>query len=87
MFTSLSQVCGARLLAVVLTGMGNDGSQGIKAVKGGGGLIVAESEESAIVFGMPREAIASGLVDKIVHLDGMAAEILQLSGMQRGFAG
>jgi two-component system chemotaxis response regulator CheB len=83
MFNSLAKVYGARLLAVILTGMGNDGSQGVREVKKAGGLVVAESEESAIVFGMPREAIASGLVDKIVHLDAMAYEILQLSGAKR----
>ncbi len=76
MFSSLTKVYGDRLLSVVLTGMGNDGSQGIKAVKGGGGKVFAESEESAIVYGMPREAVASGLVDKVVHLDAMAKEIL-----------
>jgi two-component system chemotaxis response regulator CheB len=84
MFTSLAKVYGSRLLAVVLTGMGNDGSLGVRDVKKAGGVVVAESEESAIVFGMPREVIASGTVDKVVHLDMMASEILQLSGVKRG---
>jgi two-component system chemotaxis response regulator CheB len=80
MFESLAALYGERLLAVVLTGMGNDGSKGIKAIKSGGGQIFAESEESAIVFGMPREAIATKLVDKIVPLDAVAFEIMQAAG-------
>jgi len=76
MFTSLAATYGPRLLAVVLTGMGNDGSRGVKAVKKSGGQVLAESEESSIVFGMPREAIATGAVDKIASLDRMAREII-----------
>jgi two-component system chemotaxis response regulator CheB len=76
MFTSLAAAYGTRLLAVVLTGMGNDGSRGVKAVKKSGGQVLAESEESSIVFGMPREAIATGAVDRIASLDRMAGEII-----------
>ena len=83
MFESLAAVYRARLLSVVLTGMGNDGSKGVRAVKSAGGQIFAESEESAIVFGMPREAIATNLVDKILSLDSMANEILQATAAGR----
>jgi two-component system chemotaxis response regulator CheB len=76
MFASLASAYGPRLLAVVLTGMGNDGSRGVKEVKKSGGQVLAESEESSIVFGMPREAIATGVVDKIASLDRMAGEII-----------
>lgn len=81
MLTSLADIYGSRLLAVVLTGMGNDGSKGVRAVKKTGGEILAESEESAIVFGMPREAIATGVVDKVVPLSLMAREITLRCGI------
>jgi len=81
MFISLAPIYGARLLAVVLTGMGNDGSKGVRAVKGADGGVLAESEESSIVFGMPREAIATGLVDKVAPLDRMAREIIVRCGL------
>jgi two-component system chemotaxis response regulator CheB len=81
MLMSLSEIYGARVLAVVLTGMGNDGSKGVRAVKKRGGEILAESEDSAVVFGMPREAIATGLVDKVVPLSGMAREITLRCGI------
>lgn len=81
MFASLAALYGPRLMAVVLTGMGNDGSRGVKAVKSGGGQVLAESEESSIVFGMPREAIATGSVDKVASLDSMAREIIVRSGI------
>lgn len=81
MFTSLAGIYGPKTLAVVLTGMGNDGSRGVKAIKGGGGEVLAEAEESAVVFGMPREAIATGLVDKVAPLERMAKEIVLRCGI------
>lgn len=75
MFESCAAVYGPRMLAVVLTGMGNDGSKGVRAVKKAGGQVIAESEESAVVFGMPREAIATGVVDRVVRFDQVADEI------------
>jgi len=75
MLASCADVFGPRTLGVVLTGMGNDGSRGVRAVKGVGGQVLAEAENSAVVFGMPKEAIATGAVDKIVPLDRMAREI------------
>ncbi|UFS68978.1 chemotaxis response regulator protein-glutamate methylesterase [Geomonas sp. RF6] len=77
MFSSCARIYGARMLAVVLTGMGNDGSKGVREAKSSGAQVIVESEESSVVFGMPREAIATGLVDKVLPLDGMAREIVQ----------
>lgn len=73
---SLADVCGRAVLGVVLTGMGNDGSAGVMAIKRQGGQSIAESEESAVIFGMPQEAIRAGAVDKVLPLSGMADEIL-----------
>lgn len=86
MFASVARVYGHRALAVVLTGMGNDGSQGVVKIKDAGGGVLAESEESAVVFGMPREAIAKGVVDKIVPLDQMAGAIMDCCGFLSGKA-
>lgn len=75
MFRSCSRVFGPHLLGIVLTGMGNDGAKGVRAIKAAGGRVFAESEESAVIFGMPREAIATGMVDKVVRLDRIPEEI------------
>jgi len=80
MFTSASEIFGGHLLGVVLTGMGNDGAAGSRKIKQAGGSLLAEAEESSVVFGMPKEAIATGLVDKVVPLSRMCREILQRCG-------
>jgi len=53
---------------VVLTGMGDDGSVGVRNVKQAGGLVIAESEETAVIFGMPQQAIRTGAVDAVLPL-------------------
>jgi two-component system chemotaxis response regulator CheB len=75
MMVSVAEACGPAVLGVVLTGMGNDGVEGVIAIKGKQGQCLAESEESAVVFGMPQEAIRTGLVDKVLALGKMATEI------------
>lgn len=76
LFGSCAPLYGKRMLAVVLTGMGNDGSQGVRLVKHHGGQVLAESEESSVVYGMPREAAATGCVDRIAALDDIPSTIL-----------
>jgi two-component system chemotaxis response regulator CheB len=80
MFISAAAVFGPRLLGVVLTGMGNDGAKGIHAIKSNGGTTFAEAEETCVVFGMPKEAIATGMVDQIVSLPMVSREILRHCG-------
>jgi len=80
MFESASAIFGAKLLGVVLTGMGNDGARGTAAVKSQGGQALAEAEETSVVFGMPKEAIATGKVDKVVPLPLVCGEILRRCG-------
>jgi two-component system chemotaxis response regulator CheB len=77
LFSSAAPVFGARLLGVVLTGMGNDGARGVQVIKDRGGVVLAEDEESCVVFGMPKEAIATGRVDGVVPLPMMCREILR----------
>jgi two-component system chemotaxis response regulator CheB len=80
LFASCAPLYGKRMLAVVLTGMGNDGSKGVVAVKERGGQVLAESEDSAVVYGMPREAVATGAVDRVVPLPGISQAILASGG-------
>lgn len=77
LLASAAPLFGSRLLGVVLTGMGNDGARGVQVVKEHGGTVLAEAEESCVVFGMPKEAIATGKVDAIVPLPQMCREILR----------
>jgi two-component system chemotaxis response regulator CheB len=76
LMVSVAEACGAAALGIVLTGMGNDGVEGVRAIKQKHGRCLAESEESAVVFGMPQEAIRSGAVDKILPLSRIAGEIM-----------
>jgi two-component system chemotaxis response regulator CheB len=68
MMDSAAGIYGKRMIGVLLTGMGDDGAEGMKSVKEGRGLTIAESEETCIVFGMPREAIKKGVVDRVLPL-------------------
>jgi len=64
-----------RTCAVIMTGMGSDGTLGLRLIKRQTARIIAQDEASCVVFGMPKEAIAAGVVDIICPLDGIAAEI------------
>ena len=75
MMISVAEACGAAAVGVVLTGMGNDGAAGAQSIKRHKGQCLAESKESAVIFGMPQEAISTGAVDKVVPLAKMADEI------------
>ncbi len=79
LFESAARVLGNRVCAVVLTGMGNDGREGLQPVKEAGGLTLAESEETAVVYGMPREAVATGRVDEVLSLDAIAARLVRFA--------
>jgi len=83
MFRSCAEIFGHRLLGVVLTGMGSDGSMGVRAIKEAGGQVMSESEDSAVIFGMPKAAIATGVVDAIVPLERIPDEVLARCGFER----
>jgi two-component system chemotaxis response regulator CheB len=70
-FESAAAYAGANLLAVVLTGMGNDGAQGVRSVKAGRGWVLAQDEASSVIYGMPAEAIRTGAVDQVVGIEEM----------------
>ena len=69
---SMAEACGARAVAVVLSGTGADGSIGLKSVRQHGGLVIAQDPEEAAFDGMPRSAIATGVVDAVLPLTGIA---------------
>ncbi len=75
---SAARVFGDRLTAVILTGMGRDGARGVEAVKRCGGRVIAESERTAAIYGMPREAAATGFVDEVLPLPEIAVRLIRL---------
>ncbi|MBT2688577.1 chemotaxis response regulator protein-glutamate methylesterase [Bacillus sp. ISL-47] len=78
MFQSVSELMGFRKIAVIMTGMGADGREGLAAIKKSGDVIaIAESKETSIVFGMPRAAIEAGLIDDVQNVDRIAESILK----------
>ncbi len=81
LFESAAKHYGPDLLAVVLTGMGDDGRKGVSAVKECGGSVIAESESTAVIFGMPQQAIRTGVVDAVLPLGEIATAIQR--GVQR----
>ncbi|MCB0220487.1 MAG: chemotaxis-specific protein-glutamate methyltransferase CheB, partial [Chrysiogenetes bacterium] len=68
LFESAVEVFEERIDAVILTGMGNDGLKGARVVHDAGGHVIAESQETAVVYGMPREVVEAGLADKVAAL-------------------
>ncbi|MFH1216554.1 MAG: chemotaxis response regulator protein-glutamate methylesterase [Pseudomonadota bacterium] len=78
LFNSVAAYGGANAIGVILTGMGKDGAQGMLKMHEAGAKTIAQDEESCIVFGMPREAIAVGGVDRIVPLDQISQVMLDM---------
>ena len=77
LFASMAEAFGPRGIGVVLTGMGRDGLAGARAIKARGGVILAESPETCVVYGMPRVLAEAALVDHMVPIRDMAAAIRQ----------
>ncbi len=78
LFESVATAFGSRAVAVILTGMGRDGVDGLRAIRRAGGRTVAESEATAIVYGMPAAAVGAGLADFILPLDQVCAAVAGL---------
>jgi two-component system chemotaxis response regulator CheB len=74
---SLAPIYGQNAVGVVLTGMGDDGTEGLRAIKSCGGYTIAEDKSTCIVYGMPRSIIQAGLADKVVPLPKIADEIIK----------
>lgn len=77
LFESAANVFGGRVLAIVMTGMGNDGTAGARAIKARGGTVLAQSEDTCVVYGMPRSVVEAGLADEVVPLSDLAAAVMR----------
>jgi len=84
LFHSVAQEFGLTSVGIIMTGMGEDGAEGIGAIKASGGMTIAQSEETCVVSGMPRAAILKGFIQKTLPLDGLAAFLITNYGSDRG---
>jgi two-component system chemotaxis response regulator CheB len=84
LFHSVAQEFGLTAVGVLMTGMGDDGAEGLGAIKSAGGMTVAQSEDTCVVSGMPRAAILKGYANKIIPLDGLGAYLVSNYGAERG---
>lgn len=78
LFTSAGEAVGGSAVAVLLTGMGHDGAQGMAALARAGAHTIAQDEETSVIYGMPRAAVAAGGVKEILPLPGIGARLKQL---------
>lgn len=78
LFNSASEKYGGGLLGVILTGMGKDGTEGMKVIKDNGGYNIAQDEQSCVIYGMPGNAVANGVIDEILSLEKISDKINEL---------
>ncbi len=83
MFHSVAQEFGLTAVGVLMTGMGEDGAEGLGVIKSAGGMTIAQSEDTCVISGMPRAAISKGYANKVVPLDALAAFLIQHYGGER----
>jgi two-component system chemotaxis response regulator CheB len=77
LFRSVALHFPGRSVAAILTGMGNDGTEGLRMLKRGGSFNIAQDEATCVVYGMPREAVLAGVVDSVLPLGKIADAIVQ----------
>jgi two-component system chemotaxis response regulator CheB len=77
LFASTGEVYGGAVLAVVLTGMGQDGLRGVEILKAQGASVLAQDEASSVVWGMPGAVVKAGLADRVLPLDQVVPEIMR----------
>lgn len=83
LFHSVAQQFGLTSVGILMTGMGEDGAEGLGAIKASGGMTIAQSEDTCVVGGMPRAAISKGFANKVIPLDGLSAYLIQEYGGDR----
>lgn len=83
LFRSAAKYAGSNAIGVIMTGMGDDGSQGMLEMKQNGSYNIAQDEASCIVYGMPKEAVKKNAVDLILPLNRIAAKVVELSTVKR----
>jgi two-component system chemotaxis response regulator CheB len=79
LFNSVAKIAGPNAVGAILTGMGNDGALGMLAMRQNGAHTIAQDEETCVVFGMPKEAIAKGGAELIMPLDKIAEGLLKFA--------
>jgi len=84
LFHSVAQEFALTAVGVLMTGMGDDGAEGLGAIKAAGGMTIAQSEDTCVVSGMPRAAILKGYANKVLPLEGMAAFLVNQYGGHHG---
>ena len=85
LFRSVAASAGSKAVGIIMTGMGDDGAQGLDEMKEAGAATIAQDEASCIVFGMPKEAISRGAVSFVVPLEQIASTALNLPGKRAGW--
>ena len=78
LFESVARALGPSAAGLIMTGMGDDGVAGLRAVRAAGGTVIAQDETSSIVYGMPREAVRGGVVNSVVSLSDLPQHLLDL---------
>ena len=86
LFHSVAQEFGPTAVGIIMTGMGEDGAEGLGAIKNSGGMTLAQSEETCVVGGMPRAAIVKGYANKVIPLDGLAAYLVNQYHTDRSYS-
>jgi two-component system chemotaxis response regulator CheB len=84
---SVAEQFKTQAVGVLMTGMGDDGAEGLGAVKKEGGMTLAQSEESCVVYGMPKAAIERGYAIRVVGLDNIGATLQSVCGRNAGSVG
>jgi two-component system chemotaxis response regulator CheB len=79
LFHSVARIYGARAMGIILTGMGNDGAEGLLAMRQRGAYTLAQNQESCVVFGMPAVAIGLGAVDQVLPVDKIATTMMAVT--------
>ena len=85
LFRSVAKCAGANALGVIMTGMGDDGAAGLLEMRTAGARTVGQDEESCVVYGMPKEAVKRGAVEKTVSLNAIGREIMQQLAVHTAF--
>jgi two-component system chemotaxis response regulator CheB len=86
LFRSVAQTYGANVMAVVLTGMGTDGTRGSAVIREAGGEVIVQDEASSVVWGMPGSVVTAGLADRIYPLAGIGPEVVRRVSVRRALA-